>query len=389
MLVRVKAIAGHFSSSSEAASALSAIQRTLSTILRNGASKDLKVIQDLSGKWWSTWNMIRRLRQLKNFLAVLVGKEELDAEINLNDEEWKILEEIDQLLEPFMIIQRWIEGQKHVTLSLIPFLITTVRKSLVTAAKSSRTIVVRELAESMLSDPVRGMERYWGKGDLNTLYEDTTVDGGNGGNGQKGFPLSTLLAAALDPRTKKLKLIGTDDKKKVWNELRRRMKALLQEKNVNEVACTSDLGVKGVAHEVGKNPLADLFRCHEDDSDLDEIVEEEKNTKKRNQNITVDAEIRYYKNLHSLDMILGDSDGGETFSDPLTWWNEQSKSLPLLSTLARRILCIPATSAPSESLFSSAGLSASKIRASLQPELASDVVFLHNSWKYAEERDKR
>jgi hAT family C-terminal dimerisation region len=66
-------------------------------------------------------------------------------------------------------------------------------------------------------------------------------------------------------------------------------------------------------------------------------------------------------------------------------WSTQT--LPLLSTLARRILCIPATPAPSERVFSSAGLTISKCRASLQPQHASELIFLHDSWEFAEECD--
>ena len=52
--------------------------------------------------------------------------------------------------------------------------------------------------------------------------------------------------------------------------------------------------------------------------------------------------------------------------------------------LARRLLCIPATSAPAERLFSHAGLVISKARAALLPENAAAAVFLHDSWETAD-----
>lgn len=61
----------------------------------------------------------------------------------------------------------------------------------------------------------------------------------------------------------------------------------------------------------------------------------------------------------------------------LLWWKLHSKMLPLLSTLARRILCTPATSA-------AAGLTIAKCRASLHPQHASELIFLHDSWEFAE-----
>ncbi|KAK0147408.1 Zinc finger BED domain-containing protein 1 [Merluccius polli] len=41
--------------------------------------------------------------------------------------------------------------------------------------------------------------------------------------------------------------------------------------------------------------------------------------------------------------------------DPLAWWRVHNVNFPWLSKLARKYLCIPATSAPSERLFSASG----------------------------------
>ena len=54
--------------------------------------------------------------------------------------------------------------------------------------------------------------------------------------------------------------------------------------------------------------------------------------------------------------------------------------MPILSLLARRILCIPATSAPSERLFSVAGLTIANDRAGLLPDNAADLIFLRGAW---------
>ncbi|XP_070401322.1 E3 SUMO-protein ligase ZBED1-like [Nothobranchius furzeri] len=63
--------------------------------------------------------------------------------------------------------------------------------------------------------------------------------------------------------------------------------------------------------------------------------------------------------------------------DPLIWWKANEQRFPTLAKLANPLLCIPATSTPSERLFSAAGNIVSKKRASLSPEHVDVLTFLH------------
>jgi hypothetical protein len=56
-----------------------------------------------------------------------------------------------------------------------------------------------------------------------------------------------------------------------------------------------------------------------------------------------------------------------------------TRKYKLLSTLASRILCIPATSAPLERAFSVAGLTIAKDRVRLASGTANDLIFLHEA----------
>jgi len=68
-------------------------------------------------------------------------------------------------------------------------------------------------------------------------------------------------------------------------------------------------------------------------------------------------------------------------SNPLTFWQQNTHLYPNLSKVARKYLCIPATSTPSERLFSSAGFIVNARRALLDPESVNMLTFLSANMK--------
>ena len=61
--------------------------------------------------------------------------------------------------------------------------------------------------------------------------------------------------------------------------------------------------------------------------------------------------------------------------NPLLWWRSQA-DLPLLSSLAKRYLCIPATSVASERVFRTAGDIVSAQRSVLRHDHVDQLIFL-------------
>ena len=61
-------------------------------------------------------------------------------------------------------------------------------------------------------------------------------------------------------------------------------------------------------------------------------------------------------------------------SDPLKWWAIHAPTYPLLSQIAKRVLAIPASSAPAERLFGKLARINAKDRCSMSPDLVEAIL---------------
>ena len=194
-------------------------------------------------------------------------------------------------------------------------------------------------------------------------------------NRPQGLPLKTMLAAVVDPRTTHTPFFSTGDKGKIKDALKTYM--------LEHVAKFGDTTVVV--------PFADDATDSDDSEDnMDDAEDMFEGINAAPPTLPpapvapvlvssrVDAEIAsfYAEGPLTMQRKMG---GRKVYNNPLDWWRLNDKKYPILAQVAKTLLCIPATSAPSERLFSTAGLTIANNRARMTGDHAAQLIFLHEA----------
>jgi hypothetical protein len=233
-----------------------------------------------------------------------------------------------------------------------------------------------------------------------------------------------MVGAFLDPRTKHLYTFGPNDKKKIHAEVKRRAIELESTRVRSEdlaanAARQAQVDAAGAAKQAAATAAAaaaaagsDNDDGDDDDDDDDEYaglfkglhhppVPQQRLVGQVDRDaailLDVNKEMLKYTDKAAVDRMILDPSGEldengklkKVCSNPLDWWRDNATTFPILSVLARITLCIPASSAPVERLFSYAGLTIANDRASLLPENAAEIIFLRTAWPQMEEINRK
>ena len=109
----------------------------------------------------------------------------------------------------------------------------------------------------------------------------------------------------------------------------------------------------------------------DDDDDDDDDIGADSTTIENNIRIRCQAQLEAYKLVKQ--MKMRDNEGN--FNDPLKYWAGIEHQSPELSQLAKEFLSIPATSAPSERVWSRAARVIRAKRARLDPDITARMMF--------------
>jgi hypothetical protein len=222
-------------------------------------------------------------------------------------------------------------------------------------------------------------EEQWGCGDPGTVATEHLTEGPR--RRPKGIPKLALVASFVDPRFKFGPGFSDHDKQYIWGIIRRMMTLVALAEQAEQEPIQGD----EPQQQQRQRPTVDTMflelnqMAQEDlaanaDDELNDAVANNNNNNREDVVNRVDAELLLYKREQHLPLQKDDG----SISNPLDWWYLKQQQYPLLANIALRVLAIPATSAPSERVFSTAGITIAKERSRLDPHNAGELIFLHD-----------
>ena len=314
LLDKVRGLAKYFRSSALKSQLLINMQQRLN-------ADQIKLKLDTDTRWNSVHDSIERL--LKCRQAILnIGFEEIEvAQLNLSEEEWQDLIQLRNTLSSFKDITDIISSARNPFISMLKPLIFIILESVLVVCPQDRDIC-QTVKLLIREDFTQRICSYESVDDL------------------------LLLESVLDPRFKNTEYLRENEKK--------RTRRLLKEKFQEYKNYLHD------SHEEAK---------HEQKQIKVKLTVLEKVFKFSNASSTTNnefGEIMKYFQVESISIA----------EDPIEWWKENSISFKILSLVARDLIFIPATSTPSERIFSKAGHIVSKKRSSLSSKSLDSLIFL-------------
>lgn len=315
--------------------------------------KHHKLISDCKTRWNSAIDMGERYVEQTPVLHACAadpkfhGAEDLKKKL-LNYEEQHLVELIIKVLKPFKIATVLLSSETEPTLS----------KVLPTLIKLDKAIEDQEDDPKAIRDMKAAMREKFLK------IEDPVA--------KKLYKAASLI----DPRTKQLSFLSSAERSKAKADLvgmlENQESVKVKEEPVEKNAAANSeptLPQLPVKEEPELEPPPKKMKQEADDW-LDDIISTKIEPATKSLKEQIEEEI---------DRFIAEPvvhRKGEEKLDPLKWWASHEVLYPRISRLAKQILAMPASSVPSERIFSLAGNIVNKKRSQLKPENLDLLIFL-------------
>ena len=321
------------------------------------------LILDCPTRWNSTYDMFERLlEQRLAIYAVLhdqaITKPSEVRVLDLTDDQWTLLEAIVPVLKPLYMSTRLMCSEEYPTLSgIYPVLFSLIDHHLTVKERDCPAVA------SFKTNVVDDLKRRYSLMDQDVLCNSLAI-----------------LCTFLDPRYKSMPFLTHQRRTMVHD----RVLTLLttNEEHAKDSQTETDEQMDGTDGDSGGHSN-NVFACKRGKLSQDDV-----SFLLGGYFETKDCEIVVPSTAaEELDLYISEKPV-TTKINPFDWWKVNCSNYPNLSKLARRVLCSPATSVPSERVFSTAGGTVSKSRAALDSESVDKLIFLNKRLKSTSAEEK-
>ena len=354
-------VVSHFQSSTQATAKLLQAQ---SMIDDYNSNVPVTLLTDCVTRWWSTFRMVARILYLRLALSLLEVNNDIPETKRLTGGDWKELESVHKVLNPFRNAQLSLEGEKYVSSSFVVATVHTCRASLQDGQSVDEPESIKQMCKTMSKD----FDERWGSAD-SPIYSGQINRGYR--SRQVGIHPAFLIATFLHPSFKSMNGMGVDEQSKdrLMKDLVTMMMATFpsgddgntsddDDDDVEETNAVAPVQIDPIFQILEQNAAAATGES-DDDDDLESDVRHQ-------------CEIELNKYKKSKTKIPKDGN----YPDALAWWKKSAHLYPRLASLARKYLSIQATSAPSERIFSKASRIIEEQRTRLDPGIAGKLLYV-------------
>jgi hypothetical protein len=361
----LRSLIGFFESSTQATQKLLKWQKE-SLLPEYKDKTPVKFLQDVPTRWWSSERSIDRALQLRKAVGCLIAIGELENVPFPSPNDWSLLEEIHELLSTMSEFQKTMEGECYVTGSLSIVAVHQIRKSFVKFINNdTKSSAALELAKVLLKDLD---ERFRPEIDGRVQYLSSVTTGRY--NRHITLHPYFFLASYLDPRVRPLlpQMLTASGLRNLENDLLSMMEieyGLMENdrpvKSLPAVDLTSNsTPIRATILFAGLE--VENVEGQNDDLDEEAVMNE------------IKSELTFFKKEATMPLTTADG-----YSNPLDWWRKNAYKFPFLARLARKLLAIPASSAPSERVWSRVSTVLTAKRARMKSEVAADIMYIREN----------
>lgn len=296
-----------------------------------------QLISESPTRWGSREKMIERVLEQEQAISQVLAADKKTRHLVLTWQDLEVLESVHKALKPLLEFTDALSGESYVTVSYVKPVLHLFQSSLL-ARQENDTPLTQSIKASILDY-------------LREKYSDPSTND------------LLDMAGLVDPRFKITYCTETKVDAIKIRAITEIMEAMLYETD-------GDQGTAELAASLPKN--ATTLSSQPEEPLRKKSLGSFFKTAATSSSATVSQRELIEKELSAyLQSVNVDSE-----SNPLQWWKDHEKMFPNLKNLAQKYLCVPATSSPSERVFSTSGNIVTCHRASLKPDAVDRLVFL-------------